>query len=205
MNRKLAATVINWLGETDVCKRLVTITHQAIAQIKHPRFWETERGFHGEFHAVLREILISERIIAYAGPILEQEYQKSRHHGISQRPDSILHLPANQWGLKRNEGNFAVWALKYRSSESEATADFRRLNEMFTKLKYPLGFFINVDSERTFEDVYRGGYAERVHCISCRLNADGTLFLGHAQPNLTYSVLKQKSRTRALKSRRHVK
>jgi len=182
MNRRLAATVIRWLRETDITKRLVTITYQAITQVKHPRFWETERGFHGEFHAVLREILISERIVGYLGPILEQEYQKSRHHGISQRPDTILHLPAKQWGLRRQEGNFAVWALKHRSLETEAREDFQRLDEMFTKLKYPLGFFINIGSQRTFENIYRGDYAKRVHCISCCLNADGTLSLSHAQP-----------------------
>ncbi|HEY9502997.1 MAG TPA: hypothetical protein VIR01_15285 [Pyrinomonadaceae bacterium] len=126
MNRRLAATVICWLRETDITKRLVTITYQAT--------------------------------------------------------DTILHLPAKQWGLRRQEGNFAVWALKHRSLETEAREDFQRLDEMFTKLKYPLGFFINIGSQRTFENIYRGDYAKRVHCISCCLNADGTLSLSHAQP-----------------------
>jgi len=167
----------------------VAITFQAITNVKHPRFWETERGFHGEFHAVLREILISERIIRYAGPILEQEYQKSARHGLSQRPDSILHMPARQWGLKRYEGNFAVWALKRRSSEDEAKL-----------LRYPLGFFLNVDSERTFARVYRGQHAERIHCISCRLNADGIFSLRHAQPKFGLPISKITGRQRALRS-----
>jgi len=201
MNRELAATVVNWLCETDISRRLVAITFQAITNVKHPRFWETERGFHGEFHAVLREILISERIIAYAGPILEQEYQKSSRHGLSQRPDSILHMPAKQWGLKQYEGNFAVWALKRHSSEDEAKLDFERLDEMFDALRYPLGFFLNVDSERTFARVYRGQHAERIHCISCSLNADGTISLRHARPKFGLLTSKMMLRQRALKSK----
>jgi len=189
MNRILAATVVNWLGETDIWKRLVTITFEAITRVKHPRFWETERGFHGEFHAILREILVAEGIIRYLGPILEQEYQKSERHGISQRPDSILHMPAKQWGLRRDEGNFAVWAFKYQSTRAEAVEDFRRLDEMFSHLRYPLGFFLNVSNDRTFEDAYRGQHAERIHCVSCRLNADGTFSLRHAQPKVSVCAL----------------
>jgi len=201
MNPKLAAEAIRWLVATDTLRRLVTITFEAITRVKHPRFWETERGFHGEFHAILREILIAERIITYLGPILEQEYQKSERHGITQRPDSILHMPAKQWGLKRNEGNVAVWAFKYQSTRAEAVEDFRRLDEMLSHLRYPLGFFINVSDNRTFEDAYRGQHADRIHCISCGLNADGTFSLHHAQPKVRRVKPKTKPLVRALKSK----
>ena len=44
MNRRRAATVIRWLREMDITKRLVTITYQAITQITHPRFGRQSEG-----------------------------------------------------------------------------------------------------------------------------------------------------------------
>ncbi len=62
--------------------------------------------------------------------ILEQEYQKSARHHLpeDQRPDIVLHVPAEVHNLRVTEGNFAVFALKRQTTKEKARDDFRKLN-----------------------------------------------------------------------------
>jgi hypothetical protein len=156
----------------EVHRLLLDRTFAAIRGVQHPRFWRTERGFHGEFHSILRQILLHEGVVRKRGPLLEQEYQKSfARQGTPQRPDTLLHIPADDSGLPCEIGNYCVWALKRRASGQEADNDFRKLQKMFERLKYPLGVFLNVDAEQTFHSRFPHRFSERLHCVACFANA----------------------------------
>jgi hypothetical protein len=112
------------------------------------------------------------------------EYQKARRHGIGQRPDIILHVPAEISGASVNENNFAVWALKHRSSEDDALDDFKKLKDMFGVLEYPLGFFINIDSTALHLDKYDGDYADRIVNFAVQLDgADVSIKMAYWENN----------------------
>jgi len=157
---------------------LLNCTFHAIRQIEHPRFWRTERGFHGEFHSNLRKILVDEGILRPRGPILEQEYQKNfDRHGDTQRPDTILHIPARESGLNVNEGNICAWALKLESSEGEAIDDFWKLRYMLGELRYPMGIFLNIGADRTLWHLYEHDYKERLHGVACFIDGGQTVII----------------------------
>lgn len=95
------------------------------------------------------------------------EYQKAfARHGGSQRPDIILHVPAEESHTPVDENNFAVWALKYRGSAGDAVEDFEKLDWMCRQLKYPLALFINVSASATHLDAYTGQYKDRIHAFA---------------------------------------
>ena len=139
---------------------LIRATEAAIGAVGHPRLFDTERWFQGEFHHALRTQL-DQMGICPAGSILELEYQKSRRHGLRQRPDIILHVPAEHSIFVR-ENNYAVWALKYKASVRKARKDFVLLDEMFSELDYPLGFFVNIGSLDSMVQHYAGRYRDRL-------------------------------------------
>lgn len=139
---------------------LIHATDAAIRAVDHPRFFATEHGFHGAFHHALQMQL--DRIgIRPEGSILEIEHQKSRRHGIRQRPDIILHVPAIH-GVSVKDNNYAVWALKWRASVKKAESDFVLLDQMFEELNYPLGFFVNIGSPDPMLQHYAGQYRNRL-------------------------------------------
>src|SRR5438132_14082189 len=96
------------------------------------------------------------------------EYQKSARHGIQERPDIILHIPAENSGYSVKEGNFAVYALKRHASSNSAKEDFGKLDTMFSRLNYQLGFFLNIDSTRHHLESYDGRYGERIHSFAVK-------------------------------------
>jgi hypothetical protein len=73
---------------------------------------------------------------------------------MRRRPDIVLHVPAENSSAGVAENNFAVWALKRRSTQSQARDDFARLDEMFERLCYPLGIFANIDARDHFAASY---------------------------------------------------
>lgn len=150
---------------------LIRATQAAIRQVDHLRFFATERGFHGRFYCALQTQLDQEGILT-DGRILEMEYQKSGRHGLTQRPDIVLHVPAEA-GRSVRDNNFAVWALKFRADEGDARDDFRKLNEMFEHLRYPCGFFINIDSTDPKFRHYTGAFPDRVLALAVRRGLDG--------------------------------
>lgn len=116
-------------------------------KIVDPRFYETERGYQG---ALVAQLTAHLDWAQFAGnPIVEQEYQKTpRKHGITIRPDVIIHIPLIR-GASGDPavGNFVAFELKRRASIADAMADFESLQLMAQRLAYPLTIFINIDSE----------------------------------------------------------
>lgn len=151
---------------------LIRATEAAIRQVDDSRFFATERGFHGRFYCALQAQLERQDILV-DGRILEMEYQKSARHQIGQRPDIVLHVPAEQSGMSVEDNNFAVWALKFKANEKEAREDFRKLDEMFEYLHYPLGFFMNIASSDPLHRFYDGRYRDRLFAVAARREESG--------------------------------
>ncbi len=143
---------------------LVRATDAAIRTVGHPRFFATELAFHGAFYHAL-QLQLDQAGIQPAGSILEIEHQKSKRHGIRQRPDIILHVPALP-GVSVKDNNHAVWALKWRASVKKAQADFVLLDEMFEELNYPLGFFVNIGSLDPMLQHYDGKHRDRIVAVA---------------------------------------
>ncbi len=150
---------------------IVAATDRALRQVAEPRFLRTERGFQGQFYCALQRML-EERGVFRDGRILEMEYQKSARHGIGQRPDIILHVPAEDSGAAVTENNFAVWALKRHATAMQAQHDFERLDEMFERLCYRLGIFVNIDARDHFATSYAGRFAERLRTVAVWLDRE---------------------------------
>lgn len=149
----------------------------ALRGVTAPRFFETERGYQGELlarlHAALPEIGLP------GGVIVEQEYQKRfKEHGITVRPDIIIHVPTPE-GHNRRKGNFVVFELKRRATLDNAQEDFGSLDAVIRALDYPLGVFVNIDSDDTHARLYQGAYGERIHFFAVRL-VDEAVQLRHA-------------------------
>lgn len=147
---------------------LVAATEAAIRAVDAARFFQTERGFHGRFYCMLQEQLDRAGLTG-SGAILEMEYQKSSRHSLTQRPDIVFHTPAEYSDVSVQANNFAVWALKRRASVADAVDDFRKLDEIFEFLNYPLGFFINIDATDPMQEHYTGRYSDRLCAVAARL------------------------------------
>ena len=148
---------------------LINATIQSLRSVKNPRLFRTERGFQGEFSYSLQNILREQGVVD-SRCILEMEHQKSVRHGTQQRPDIILHVPVEVSKTNVTKNNYAVWALKRNASVRSATEDFEKLNEMFFRLKYSIGFFINIDSGSHHLDNYSGDFRDRIFAFAVQLN-----------------------------------
>ncbi len=148
---------------------IIIATDEALRHVVEPRFLRTERGFHGQFYAALQRVL-QERGLLQGGRVLEMEYQKSTRHGTSQRPDIVLHIPTENSGAGVATNNFAVWALKRGASLKQAQADFDKLDEMFERLCYSVGIFINIDKQDNFAPFYKGQFPERLQTVAVWLD-----------------------------------
>src|ERR1700678_511295 len=108
--------------------------HSAILSITEPRYFESERGFQGALIAQLEMRLAG---LSFADkPIIEQEYQKTfPAHGLTIRPDILLHVPFERGETQnRWEGNFVALELKLRASAKDADDDFSSLSLLALKL-----------------------------------------------------------------------
>lgn len=150
-------------------KYLVDATDSAIRAVNAARFFQTERGIHGQVYCSLQAELDRAGLLA-DGAILEMEYQKGAAHGMRQRPDMILHVPAEHSNVGRRENNFAVWALKRDATVSAALEDFTKLDEMFELLGYPVGFFVNIDATSHMAEKYAGKFRNRLEAVAASLN-----------------------------------
>jgi hypothetical protein len=159
---------------------LIETIQNSICRVTHPRFYETERGFQGEFIAQLNQLLPT---VQPEGTIVEQEYQKRLpEHGINTRPDVILHVPFDaSVNDSRAEGNFVAIELKLAANQSRANEDFCRLAQMCDVLDYTFGIFINIDSAETHLAAYTGPYKERLSAFAVRLR-DGQIVVESAGP-----------------------
>jgi hypothetical protein len=162
--------LLNPEGDYAVDKEIfLNIFRDSIRAITDRRYFSNERAYQGELLAQVRS-RANEKIYP-DNAIWEQEYQKKLYvHGINIRPDLILYIPY-EIGIYNNHdsGNFVVIQLKRRASKIKAEEDFGKLDLMFEKLNYPLGIFLNIDSNKTFFYDYKGDYPERLHCFAVRL------------------------------------
>ncbi len=140
---------------------IIESTISALTAITAPRFFKSERGYQGVFYCKLYEEF-ENRGLVNEDQIIEMEYQKSARHGLSQRPDIIFHIPVEHSSADIVENNFAVWALKPRANAAAAQEDFEKLDEMFEVLNYPLGFFVNINTEQHHLDLYKGNFKDRL-------------------------------------------
>jgi hypothetical protein len=159
-------------------QNIIDTTIKALFQVRNPRFFRTERGYQGQFYCALQTMLERDGWPDECA-VLEMEYQKSQQHNIYQRPDIVLHIPAEDYGLHIWEGNFSVYALKHSSKTlnkkkglTEIELDFQKLDEMFRSLQYPIGCFINIDSDQPLLQYYSGPYWDRIHAFAVRLVND---------------------------------
>ncbi len=137
-------------------------TIQSLKLIQEPRFFETERGFQGQFNTVLQDFLIRRRILP-GKYIVEEEYQKTtKHHGSSLRPDIIIHRPS----VNPRKNNLCVYAFKRRASVTAAQNDFKKLQEMLDKLDYEIAVFINIDSKKHYLGQCLGKQDGRIHAFA---------------------------------------
>ncbi len=150
---------------------IISATDEALRTVTEPRFLRSERGFQGRFYCALQRALESRGVLENVY-ILEMEYQKSARHGISQRPDIVLHMPAEDFGAAVDENNLAVWALKRQATEREAARDFEKLDEMFQALHYSVGIFVNIASADHFAAAYTGHFPERLRTVAVSREAD---------------------------------
>ena len=156
---------------------VVPLITDALRGVTHSRFFESERGFQAEFLANLREALPAAGLPGDA--IVEQEYQKRlKEHGIRRRPDIIIHVPTPPGG-NRSQGNFAALALKLSAGVAKAREDFAGLDAILRTLDYPLGVFVNIASQKTHAEHYRGQFSDRIHCFAVWRN-EGQVHVRHA-------------------------
>lgn len=150
-------------------ERFVQMLTESLASIRESRLLKSERGYQGELLAELKKRLNS---ASFPGdPIVEQEYQKRfREHGITIRPDLIVHVPFDRGTTgTRAEGNFVAIELKRRATRDEALGDFQSLEAMCGKLGYPLTIFINIDAPDTYAEICPAAIARQTVCFSVQL------------------------------------
>ena len=155
-------------------RAIIECTIDALSSIVEPRYFKTERGYQGAFYCSLRNQL-QKKIKLPEEAILEMEYQKSSRHDMTQRPDIVFHIPASENGIPVDKGNFAAYELKPNASSAEAQTDFKNLDELFSRLNYELGFFINIDSGRDFMNEYRGIFKNRIHGLAVKLSNENII------------------------------
>jgi hypothetical protein len=153
-------------------EKLIDATEKAIKAVGATRFFQTERGFHGRFYCALYCELERAHLTSN-GAILEMEYQKSSRHSLNQRPDIILHVPAEHELADVTANNVAVWALKRHATAKSASEDFSKLDQMFDTLRYCFGFFINIDSIHPMCNYYNGAYRSRLFTAAASLSGTG--------------------------------
>lgn len=146
--------------------RLLVALTQALQSIRNPDYFSDERGFQGELYAELRQRLSD--IEVARGATLRQEYQKKlEQHGLTIRPDIILHEPFDPNVHRgRNEGNHVVIELKRRASRATAYKAMSSLISMIDVLNYPLGILINVDDNRVWAELVPERYRDRIVCFA---------------------------------------
>lgn len=140
--------------------RILRATVDALHQIRETRFYSTVRAYQGRFYCALQKELM-DRGFVDGNCILEQQLQ------------IILHVPAEDSGAPAGENNSGVWALKRAANSEGARDDFDKLDSLFETLNYPLGVFINLDSDQHHFAAYTGPFSERLFCAAVQLVRGG--------------------------------
>ncbi len=153
-------------------EHFVAVFQAALAAIREPRLFATERGYQGALIGELQKRL--DEVALPGEPIIEQEYQKTLpHHGITIRPDLIIHIPfergATCW---RNEGNFVAVEMKVNATAAEADEDFASLVLLKERLGYPLTLFLNIGAAQSYAERCPQSIAAQTVCFAVHLRQD---------------------------------
>lgn len=151
-------------------EEFLALFQQALAAIKEPRFFATERGYQGALISELKSRIAEADFPD--DPIVEQEYQKTLpNHGINIRPDIIIHIPFER-GLnqRRDQGNFVAIEMKRQSTAADAEADFASLTLLKERLGYPITIFLNIDSAETHAQHCPARIGAQTVCFAVRLH-----------------------------------
>ena len=164
---------------------IIEMVITALKRINSPRFYKTERGFQGRLTSVLNKIQDEQHIFP-DGTIIEEEYQKKLEpHGMTQRPDIIIHDPIETGhSNNRKENNYVVFALKLNKKKNEVMKDYKKLDEVIEKLNYQFGIFININSINSFLGEYQGPNKDKLHefCIK-QINGNLTIHYAYLHEN----------------------
>jgi len=154
-------------------EKIIKIVAKALKNMDSSRFFKTERGFQGRFACALYERFDAKKIFQ-DDTIIEEEYQKRiKNHGTRLRPDLIIHVPVESThSSDTTENNFVVFAFKKQADEDKAKEDFKKLDEIFRVLKYPLGIFVNINKAKSFLNKYSGSFKNRIHEFCIRQTND---------------------------------
>jgi hypothetical protein len=161
-------------------RMILEATAKALREVTHPRFFRSERGYQGRFYCALQGELDRRCCFLEDGFILEMEYQKGERQKMRQRPDIILHSPAEESGASVRDNNLAAFYLKLRATPNRALEDFGKIDEIFKGLQYPLSIFINIGSQLHHLDQYRGHFRDLIHAFAVCREVEGTIIITHA-------------------------
>ena len=156
---------------TDAVRHVI---REALGRISERRFFQSERGYQGALSSELKQLLGQNARIWPGNPIFEEEYQRRlRDHGLRIRPDLILHVPFERGTVSdRREGNFVVIELKRRASPQQAFNEFDKLIRICRVLNYPMGVFINIDTDQHYLSRYQGDGADLILAFAVKLIHD---------------------------------
>ncbi len=147
---------------------------ESLAAISAPRFFESERGFQGELL-----VQLNKRLKLSDNTIIEQEHQKKlKAHGLTIRPDIIIHEPFNpELHEARTEGNFAAIELKLNASPETAAEDFKSLSALLEVLQYPICFFINIGSAKSHCNLVPDSVRGKIVCFAVHVAEGETVVI----------------------------
>lgn len=150
---------------------MMDVIVRALKRIKSERFFNSERGYQGELKSRLDQLLREQHLLPNKA-IVEEEYQKTiPNHGITRRPDIIIHIPFEEGTARsRREGNFVAFELKIHATEAETKDALDKLNKYINILNYPLSVLINIDSEESFIGLVQNNKIHVLNVIKDRQN-----------------------------------
>lgn len=162
---------------TGSMEQLFVALGEALASIREPRYFESERGYQGALIAQLEHRLGG--LGLPDSPIVEQEYQKTLpRHGTTIRPDLIVHVPFERGrATTRQEGNFVAIELKLDATTNKADEDFESLRLMAKYLRYPATVFMNIGARRTYADRCPPEIASHTACFAVHLEGGEPIVL----------------------------
>lgn len=159
--------------------RFASALAAALRRIRHPRFYETERGFQG---ALVAELLAAPAALGLptAEFIVEQEHQKRLgDHGLQIRPDIIIHVPFRAgFHRSRKEENFVLFELKRAAGAADARGAYESIAAMIRELDYELGVFVNIDSTDLHLEHIPEDVVDRTVAVAAHLEGDGVILTG---------------------------
>jgi hypothetical protein len=130
---------------------LMRILLEAIGLVREPSLFRDERGYQGELKSKIDRLIDTKVPLAdFSTPLVQEEYQKrAERHGITLRPDLIIHVPFER-GVSptRKNDNYMVILLKRSAGWAKAKENFSNLEIICSGLNYPVGISINVASSK---------------------------------------------------------